>query len=222
MVATTWRRAKHNGGAVDRLVTALADVVGPSHVLTDPDVTASYERDWTGRFAGPAAAVVRPASTGEVAAVMALLHDAGRPVVPQGGNTGLVGGSGPLPRGGGRPRATPGAAGGGWGAGGGGPGAAPPRLRRRLAPRLEHRTTGLLAFADADAAVEALVRLRRRLPGTLEAVELFLAGGVALVCDHLGLAPPFGRLDPGYLLVEAAGAHDPPHELAEAGLGGGG
>jgi hypothetical protein len=52
-------------------VTALADVVGPSQVLTDPDVTASYERDWTGRFAGRAAAVVRPGSTAEVAAVMA-------------------------------------------------------------------------------------------------------------------------------------------------------
>ncbi|HKN89121.1 MAG TPA: FAD-binding oxidoreductase, partial [Acidimicrobiia bacterium] len=90
------------------------------------------------------------------------------------------------------------------------------RLRLRLVPRLEHRTTGLLAFADADTAVEALVALRRRLPGSLEAVELFLADGVALVCDHLGIAPPFGRLDPVYLLVEAAGTHDPTDELAEA------
>ena len=48
-----------------------------------------------------------------------------------------------------------------------------------LVPRLEHRTTGLLAFARAETAVEALVALRRRLPGTLEAVELFLADGVS-------------------------------------------
>src|SRR5437588_12409144 len=87
----------HNDRAVHRLVTALADVVGASHVLTDPELTASYETDWTGRFAGRAAAVVRPGGTAEVAAVMALLHDAGRPVGPQGGNTGLVGGGGPLP-----------------------------------------------------------------------------------------------------------------------------
>jgi len=39
---------------------------------------------------------------------------------------------------------------------------------------------------------------------------------VALVCDHLGLTPPFGRLDPVYLLVEAAGAQDPTDELAAA------
>jgi FAD/FMN-containing dehydrogenase len=94
------------------------------------------------------------------------------------------------------------------------------RLRLRLVPRLGHRTTGLLAFASADAAVEALVALRRRLPGSLEAVELFLADGVALVCEHLGLAPPFGRLDPVYLLVEVAAAHDPTDELAEAVLDG--
>src|SRR5205814_1358107 len=58
--------------------------------------------------------------------------------------------------------------------------------------------------------------LRNRLPQVMEAAELFLAGGVALVCDHLGLAPPFGRLDPVYLLVEVAGIHDPTEELAEA------
>src|SRR2546429_8633888 len=80
----------------DPLLTALADVVGASHVLTDPELTAAYETDWTGRFAGRAAAVVRPGSPAEVAAVMALLHEAGRPVVPQGGNTGLVGGGVPL------------------------------------------------------------------------------------------------------------------------------
>src|SRR5205823_1223901 len=92
----------------------------------------------------------------------------------------------------------------------------------RLVPRLEHRTTGLLAFADAEHALGAVVVLRNRLPQSLEAAELFLAGGVALVCDHLGLVPPFGGLDPVYLLVEVAGTHDPTEELAGAvvdGLG---
>ncbi|MFO1532807.1 MAG: hypothetical protein ABR562_03775, partial [Thermoplasmatota archaeon] len=93
-----------------------------------------------------------------------------------------------------------------------------PVSRERVTPFARTRLgTGLLAFADADAALDALVTLRRRLPGSLETVELFLAAGVRLVCDHLGLTPPFGRLDPVYLLVEVAGAHDPTEELAEAG-----
>src|SRR5205814_1705566 len=51
----------------------------------------SYERDWTGRFGGPARLVVRPADAQQVAAVMTLCARQGVPVVPQGGNTGLVG-----------------------------------------------------------------------------------------------------------------------------------
>lgn len=75
---------------------ALADIVGPAHVLTDPDVTAGHVVDWTGRFRGSTPAVVRPGSTEEVAAVVALCAAEGLALVPQGGNTGLVGGSVPL------------------------------------------------------------------------------------------------------------------------------
>jgi FAD/FMN-containing dehydrogenase len=77
------------------LRSRLAEVVGPSHLLTDPDTVAGHAVDWTGRFRGRAAGVVRPGSTAEVAAVLAACSDAGVPVVPQGGNTGLVGGSVP-------------------------------------------------------------------------------------------------------------------------------
>ncbi len=45
--------------------------------------------DWRGELAGQAAAVVRPASTAEVSAVVKLCHDNGIAIVPQGGNTGL-------------------------------------------------------------------------------------------------------------------------------------
>ncbi len=79
-------------------MSALVDAVGESHVLTDPDVRAGYETDWTGRFGGEAAAVVRPGSTAEVAAVVRACAEHGAALVPQGGNTGLVGGS--VPRGG--------------------------------------------------------------------------------------------------------------------------
>ncbi len=53
-------------------------------------------RDWTGRFVGSTPAVVRPASVDEVVGVINVCRDAGVAIVPQGGNTGLVGGSVPL------------------------------------------------------------------------------------------------------------------------------
>src|SRR5262249_3427516 len=77
------------------LRAALVRAVGEAHVLVDPDLTAPYETDWTRRFGGRAAAGGRPATTAEVAAVVAACTEAGLPVVPQGGNTGLVGGSVP-------------------------------------------------------------------------------------------------------------------------------
>lgn len=84
-------------GGVDAspLVASLAAAVGPDNVLTDPDLIASYATDWTGRWTGPALAVVRPGSTAEVAEVVAACHQAAIPVLPQGGNTSLVGGSVP-------------------------------------------------------------------------------------------------------------------------------
>ena len=81
-----------------QLVSRLRDAVGERHCLTDPALRASYETDWTRRFTGSALAVVRPASTPEVAEILRACADAGVGVVPQGGNTGLVGGS--VPRGG--------------------------------------------------------------------------------------------------------------------------
>ena len=77
------------------LLRSLAGIVGEPHVLTG-DATAGYAVDWTGRFRGQTPVVVRPRDTAEVAAVLALCTDAGLPVVPQGGNTGLVGGGVPL------------------------------------------------------------------------------------------------------------------------------
>ncbi|MEU8772363.1 FAD-binding oxidoreductase [Streptomyces sp. NPDC048606] len=83
----------------ERLVRHLSAAVGAAHVLTDPALKASYESDFTGRHTGRARCVVRPADTAEVAAVLRLCHAAGVPVLPQGGNTGLVGGSVPGPDG---------------------------------------------------------------------------------------------------------------------------
>ncbi len=65
------------------------------HVLTDPDLKASYETDWTQRFTGSALCVVRPGSTAEVAEVLRVCASEGLKVTVQGGNTGLVGGGVP-------------------------------------------------------------------------------------------------------------------------------
>ncbi|MFN0094793.1 MAG: FAD-binding oxidoreductase [Dehalococcoidia bacterium] len=80
----------------DRLTEALVAVCGAEHVLTDPELCAGFEADWTRRFRGRARFVVRPGSTSEVCRVLAACHAAGVAVVPQGGNTGLVGGGVPL------------------------------------------------------------------------------------------------------------------------------
>jgi FAD/FMN-containing dehydrogenase len=79
----------------DPALQALRAAVGPSHVLTDRDLRATYETDWTRRFHGVASAVVRPGTVGEVAAVLRACGEVRAAVVPQGGNTGLVGGSVP-------------------------------------------------------------------------------------------------------------------------------
>ena len=76
------------------LVPALRDALGPAQVLTDGDLSA-WELDWRRRWRGRALAVVRPGNTAEVAQVLRLCARHGAPVVPQGGNTGLVGGGVP-------------------------------------------------------------------------------------------------------------------------------
>jgi FAD/FMN-containing dehydrogenase len=79
---------------VTALLQALRACVGSEHVLTEGDLSA-WELDWRRRFRGRALAVVRPADTAQVAAVLRACAAHGASVVPQGGNTGLVGGGVP-------------------------------------------------------------------------------------------------------------------------------
>ena len=76
------------------VLDALRGAVGAAHVLTDGDLSA-WELDWRKRWRGRALAVVRPGSTAEVAAVVRACAAHGTSLVPQGGNTGLVGGGVP-------------------------------------------------------------------------------------------------------------------------------
>ncbi|MDW5444529.1 FAD-binding oxidoreductase [Polaromonas sp. SM01] len=78
----------------NELLESLRHIVGAPNVLTDGDLTA-WVQDWRKRETGKALAVVRPASTPEVAAVVKACAAARVSIVPQGGNTGMVVGSTP-------------------------------------------------------------------------------------------------------------------------------
>ena len=299
------------------IAESLARIVGDAHVLCDPDVVAGAVVDWTGRFRGSTPAVVRPADAGEVARVVRWCASEGVALVPQGGNTGLVGGSVPL-RGevvlslsrlstlgdvdplvaqvtvgagatleavqqhvssssadtlevavdlAARGSATIGGmvatnAGGtrvlrhgpmraqvvgveavlGTGAvvshlggllkdntgydlasllcGSEGTLAVVTAARLRLVATASARATALLAVNDVADAITCFVAARRGTSATLEAAELFLADGLALVCEHAGLAPPFEggvvASAGAYLLLEVAGSSDPTDALVDA------
>ena len=74
------------------VVAQFAEIVGEANVLTEDADTAPYLREWRGRWTGKTAAVLRPGSTGEVAAILKLASKTKTAIIPQGGNTGLVGG----------------------------------------------------------------------------------------------------------------------------------
>ncbi len=76
------------------LLDDLRAALGAEQVLIDGDLSA-WEIDWRRRYRGRALAVVRPADTAQVAAVVRACVRHGASLVPQGGNTGLVGGSVP-------------------------------------------------------------------------------------------------------------------------------
>ena len=80
-------------GVHPSLIDALIEAVGSQQVLVDPDTIAGYVTDAIGRGPGWATAVVRPGIVDEVQKVLVACREFGHPVVAQGGNTGLVGGS---------------------------------------------------------------------------------------------------------------------------------
>ena len=290
-------------------VRGLAAIVGSAHVFDDPEIRASYGRDSTGRFGGVAALVVRPGSTREVAEVLTACHAAAMPVVPQGGNTGLVGAG--VPRGGevvlslarldalgpvdpvaaqvtagagvtlerlqqhaaaaglafgvdhgARSGATVGGmvatnAGGaqvlrhgtmrsqvmgveavladgrvvrrlagllkdnaGYDlsqllVGSEGTLAVVTAARLRLVPKPSHVVTALLGISSTSDAIDVMWALRDRV-ASLNAVEIFYADGLDLVCAHRRLATPFAERHPVYVVAECAASADPLQELADA------
>jgi FAD/FMN-containing dehydrogenase len=78
----------------------LAAILGPKGLSRDPAEIAPWLTDWRGRYHGAAAALASPASTEEVAAIVRLCAAARVAIVPQGGNTSMVGGATPPGEGG--------------------------------------------------------------------------------------------------------------------------
>ncbi|HUN43403.1 MAG TPA: FAD-binding oxidoreductase [Acetobacteraceae bacterium] len=81
--------------AISPLLAEIRDIVGDRGLLTDPADSAPYCEDWRRLYQGHTPAVVRPATTRETAAVVRLCAQAGVAIVPQGGNTSMVGGAVP-------------------------------------------------------------------------------------------------------------------------------
>ena len=77
------------------LLGKLADLLGPKGFTRDPQAMAPSLSDWRGRYHGKAAALLSPATREEVARIVAVCADAGVALVPQGGNTSMVGGATP-------------------------------------------------------------------------------------------------------------------------------
>ena len=288
------------------------DIVGGAHVLTDPDAVTPYTTDWTGRFVGTGTTVLRPGSVEEVASIVAVCRREGIAIVPQGGNTGMVGGGVPLHGEvvvslrrldrvgevdsvshqvsagagatvetlqqaasaaglryavdfGARGTATVGGsvatnAGGlnliryggtreqlvgveavlGTGevvrrmsglvkdntgyhlpsllCGSEGTLGVVTEARFRLVPATPHRVLAAVAFNSVGDAVAAVSAWRTGIRD-LEAAELVLHEGVALVSETFGLPLPFTVAHPVYVLVEAAGSTDPTDDLADAVAG---
>lgn len=77
----------------EKTLDALKSALGPKGWSTDPDDLAPFTRDWRGRWQGETPILLKPATTAETSEAVRICADAGIAITPQGGNTGLVGGS---------------------------------------------------------------------------------------------------------------------------------
>ena len=74
----------------------LKTVVGAKGFSEDPAEIAPYLEEWRSKYEGHSALLLKPANTAEVSAILGVCHETGTAIVPQGGNTGLVGGQIPF------------------------------------------------------------------------------------------------------------------------------
>jgi FAD/FMN-containing dehydrogenase len=81
--------------AQSAIIDAVRERFGPKSAITDPAEIEPWLTDWRGRFHGDSPAILAPASTEEVAEIVGLAAEHRVPLVPQGGNTSMVGGATP-------------------------------------------------------------------------------------------------------------------------------
>ena len=74
------------------LLARFIAIVGDRHAITDPQAQAPYLLEMRDMFHGHTPVVLRPGTVAEVAGILKLANETSTPIVPQGGNTGLVGG----------------------------------------------------------------------------------------------------------------------------------
>ena len=86
----------HTQRPSEETLDALSRIVGEHHAIRDPAAMAPYLVEWRDRYVGKAALVLKPGSTAEVAAILKRANETRTAIVPQGGNTGLVGGQIPF------------------------------------------------------------------------------------------------------------------------------
>ena len=90
------REGDHTQRPSEETLDALSRIVGEYHAIRDPAAMAPYLVEWRDRYVGKAALVLQPGSTEEVAAILKRANETRTAIVPQGGNTGLVGGQIPF------------------------------------------------------------------------------------------------------------------------------
>ncbi|MET0277948.1 MAG: FAD-binding oxidoreductase [Pseudorhodoplanes sp.] len=78
------------------LITRFSAIVGAKYALTDPDLQAAYLHEMRDRWVGTTPLVLRPETTEQVSQILKLANETRTAIVPQGGNTGLVGGQIPF------------------------------------------------------------------------------------------------------------------------------
>ena len=78
------------------LLARFAAIVGEQYALTSDEDKVPFMREWRDKYQGQAVMVLCPQNTAEVSQILALANETGTSVVPQGGNTGLVGGQIPF------------------------------------------------------------------------------------------------------------------------------
>jgi FAD/FMN-containing dehydrogenase len=89
----------HTERPSEETLDALVRIVGESHAIRDPGAMTPHLIEWRDRYVGKAALVLQPGSTEEVAAILKRANETRTAIVPQGGNTGLVGGQIPFENG---------------------------------------------------------------------------------------------------------------------------